>query len=179
MTDEADPAPTVLDAPPPKDENKREELKRRVAEGEKRAEERTFADTAKDAAETATEFVKKHPLATVAGVGVLALAIGAMTRPGRRAARRTGVMAALARDAALAFGMNAIDRASTYGSAAARATSDRFEDVTDTIGSAARSARRDALYRADVTGDTLRSSSRRASRKAGRAFRDLRSRFTD
>ena len=177
MTDEADPAPTVLDAPPPQDETKREELKRRVAQGEKRIEERSLADTAREAAETATEFVKKHPLATVAGVGVVALAIGAMTRPGRRAAHRTGMMAALARDAALTFGMNAIDRAGTFGSAAARATSDRFEDFSDDIGSAARSARREALYRADVTGDSLRNTSRRASRKAGRTMRDLRSRF--
>ena len=78
------------------DEQKRAELRARIEAGNKRLEERTLADQAKDAAGTAVEFAKKHPLATVGGAVVLGLAIGAMTRPGRRAGRKGGRMASVA-----------------------------------------------------------------------------------
>ena len=160
------------------DEEKREKLREKIEASEIRNEERSFADYARDAADQATEFAKKHPLATVAGVIGLGFVIGAMTRRGRRLGRRGGAMAAIAADAALAYGLNAFDRASTSAAAAARGGSDRLQDVGDAIGSAARTFRRDAAYRSDVAGDALRSTSRKASRKASRTIRDLRTRLT-
>ena len=160
------------------DQEKREQLREKIEAAEARNEERSFGDYAKEAAETATEFAKKHPLATVAGVVGLGFLIGAMTKPGRRLGRRGGAMAAFAADAALAYGLNAFDRASTGASAAARTGSDKFQDVTDAIGSAARNFRRDAAYRTDVATDTVKATSRKASRRASRTIRDLRSRLT-
>ena len=78
------------------DEQKREKLRERIEAGEQRNEERTLAEQAKDAADSAMEFTKKHPFAVVGGVLLAGLAIGAMTRPGRRIGRRGGAFAALA-----------------------------------------------------------------------------------
>ena len=75
------------------DEQKREKLRERIEAGEQRNEERTLAEQAKDAADSAVEFTKKHPFAVVGGVLLAGLAIGAMTRPGRRIGRRSGEVA--------------------------------------------------------------------------------------
>ena len=53
------------------DEQKREQLRARIEAGEKRNEERSLADQAKDVADSAIEFAKKHPVATVAGAVVV------------------------------------------------------------------------------------------------------------
>ena len=82
------------------DEQKREKLRERIEAGEQRNEERTLAEQAKDAADSAMEFTKKHPFAVVGGVLLAGLAIGAMTRPGRRIRRRGGAFAELAADTA-------------------------------------------------------------------------------
>ena len=66
------------------DEDKRAALRDKIDAAEQRNAERSVADMAKDAADTVTDFAKRHPLATVAGAIGLGLAIGAMTRPGRR-----------------------------------------------------------------------------------------------
>ena len=70
------------------DEQKREQLRAKIEAGEKRNAERSFADQAKDVADSAVEFTKKHPFVVVGGAIAIGLAIGAMTRPGRRLGRR-------------------------------------------------------------------------------------------
>ncbi len=149
------------------DEEKRQQLRARIEAGERRNEERSLADQARDVADSAIEFAKKHPVATVAGAVVVGLAIGAMTRRGRELGRRGGSLAAYAADAAIAYGLSMIEGAG-----------DRFEDLSDAAGTQARRIKRDAGYRLDSMGDTVRSSSRRASRKSSRAYRDLRARLT-
>ena len=81
------------------DEQKRDQLRARIEAGEKRNEERNLGDQAKEVADSAIEFTKKHPLAVVGGVLVAGIAIGAMTRRGRRLGRRGGAFATLAADA--------------------------------------------------------------------------------
>lgn len=159
------------------DEDKRAELREKIGDAEQRNADRSAADMAKEAADTVTDFAKRHPLATVAGAIGLGLAIGAMTRPGRRLTRRTGVLAAMAADTAMNYGLNVFDRAGTATSAAARSGSDGFQDLGETLSAAARGLRRDAAYRADVASDALRGTKRRAGRKASRTMRDLRSRL--
>lgn len=159
------------------DEQKRAELREKIGAGEQRNAERSVGEMAKEAADTVTDFAKRHPLATVAGAIGIGLAIGAMTRPGRRLTRRTGVLAAMAADTAMNYGLNAFDRAGTATSSASRAGSDGIADLGETLSSALRSLRRDAAYPADVTGDALRGTKRRAGRKASRTMRDLRSRL--
>ncbi|QYJ05987.1 hypothetical protein [Qipengyuania flava] len=159
------------------DEQKREQLRARIEAGEQRNAERTFADQAKEAADSALEFTKKHPLTVVGGVVVVGLAIGAMTRPGRRVGRtvgrRSSVLAALASDAIFAFGARAIDGMMD----GAQAAGDRLEDFGDSAATTARGLRRDAAYKVDVASDALRSSGRRATRKGSRTVRALRQRL--
>lgn len=155
-------------------DEKRAELREKIEAGEKRNEERALADRARDAAESATEFVKAHPFATLGGAIAIGLAIGAMTRPGRRVARRGGVLATLFADAALAYGMQAIDRAGDL----ARDGQDKLEDLGESMAAGARSARRDTAYFADKAADRTGVAARSASRKAGRTVRNLRSRIT-
>ena len=147
------------------DEQKREQLRARIEAGEKRNEGRSFADQAKEAADSAVDFAKKHPIATVAGAVAIGLAIGAMTSRGRQLGRRGGSLAAYAADAALAYGLSMVEGAG-----------DKFEDYSDAAGTQARRLKRDAGYRADALGDVLRSSGRKASRKSSRTVRDLKAR---
>ena len=147
------------------DEQKREQLRARIEAGEKRNEGRSFADQAKEAADSAVDFAKKHPIATVAGAVAVGLAIGAMTSRGRQLGRRGGSLAAYAADAALAYGLSMVEGAG-----------DKFEDYSDAAGTQARRLKRDAGYRADALGDVLRSSGRKASRKSSRTVRDLKAR---
>lgn len=156
------------------DEQKREQLRSRIEAGEQRNAERSLADQARDAADTALEFTRKHPLAVVGGVLVAGLAIGAMTRRGRGIGRRGGVLAGLAADAAFAYGARLIDGILD----GAQYAGDRIEDLGDSASTAARGLRRDAAYKLDVAGDALRSSGRKAGRKGSRAYRALRSRIT-
>ena len=150
------------------DQEKRDQLRARIEAGERRNEERTIMDQAKDVADSAIDFAKKHPVATVAGAVAVGLAIGAMTRRGRDLGRRGGSLASYAADAAIAYGLSMIEGAG-----------DKFEDLSDAAGTQARRVKRDAGYRLDSMGDSLRSSSRKAGRKSSRAYRDLRARLTN
>ena len=149
------------------DQEKRDQLRARIEAGEKRHQERSFAEQAKDVADSAVEFAKKHPVATIVGAITVGLAIGAMTSRGRSLGRRGGAWASYAADAALAYGLSMIEGAG-----------DKFEDFTDSAGTQARRMKRDAGYRLDTMGDSLRASGRRANRKSKRSYRDLRARLT-
>ena len=72
------------------DQEKRDQLRGRIQAGEQRLEERNFADQARDAADTAVAFVKKHPVATVAGAVTIGLAIGAILISESRKVARGG-----------------------------------------------------------------------------------------
>lgn len=161
------------------DAQKRDQLRAKIEAGEKRNDARTFTDQAKNAADSALEFARKHPAAIVGGAIVAGLAIGAMTRPGRRAGRqaaqRGSALAAIASQAALALGSRLLDRV-TEG---AELAGDRFEDFSDSAATKARGLQRDASYKLEGMGDALRTSGRKAGRKGSRAYRDLRNRLTN
>lgn len=156
------------------DEEKREQLRAKIEAAEKRNDQRSIAEQAKEAADTAVEFAKRHPLLTVGGAIAAGLAIGAMTRRGRRLGRRGGAFATLATEAALAYGARMLDRATD----AAEFAGDRFEDMGDSAATAARGLRRDASYRLDRATDALRSTKRKAGRKGSRSIRNLRTLLT-
>ena len=155
-------------------ETKRQALREKIEAGRQRLAERDYAQSAKDAAGAATEFVKKHPFATLGGAIFVGVAIGAMTKGGRRLGKRGGVVAGLLADAAIAYGVKMIDQASD----AASAGQDRLEDLGDDLIDKARSTKRDATHLVGTVSDKARSTARRTSRKAGRAVRDIRSRTT-
>ena len=159
-------------------DEKREELKERIAAGEARHAARAVADGAKEAASNAAEFVKKHPLVAVGGAVVVGVGIGLMTRPGRRiaskAAGRSSVFARIARDAIVAYGIKLIDEATT----AARTGQDKLEDLSDAARDTARTAKREATYLATKAGDNAAAAKRTASRKTRRAVRGFRDRIS-
>lgn len=155
-------------------EEKRDELRERIEAAERRNEERSLADYARDATDTATEFVKDHPLVAVAGVAAIGLAIGAMTRPGRRYAReagaRTSAFATYISELGLAYASGLLDTAGD----AALAGRDKLEDLGDAVGDSSRSLRRAAAHRAGDTSDAARRLKRDLGKKTSRSFRGLR-----
>lgn len=147
-------------------DQKRANLKGKVAAAQKRNEERSFADYARDAAGEATTFVKAHPIATVLG----GLALGAIVAsivpgPGKRlrkkAGARSAVLAGALADLAIKYGSEFLDAAGD----AARDGRSKLGDLGETIGDGSRSLRKEA-------GDAAGS----ATTKVTRAIRDLRSR---
>lgn len=153
-------------------QEKRDELRAKIEAGEQRNEERTIGDYAKSAADSTTQFVKDHPFAAVAGVAVVGLAIGAMTRPGRRAGQRAGALATYATEMGLAYASGLLDQAGDV----ARAGGDKLEDFGDDVAFTARKARRSAAAAAGNSSDNMLSLSRKAARRAGRTYRDAKAR---
>lgn len=155
-------------------DEKREELRQKIEAGEARHAERSLGDYAADLRDGATNFVKDHPVATVAGGVALGILIASFTRPGRRVGRRAGeragdLLATIAELGAL-FGAGLVDKAGD----AARVTGDTLEDFGDTLGDTTRSLRRSAGHRAAATRDKAQILTRSVGKKTSRAIRDLR-----
>lgn len=156
--------------------DQRDLLRARIEAAQHRNAGRDLAEQARDAAATATDFVKAHPLATVASVALLGLAIGAMTKRGRGAARaagsRSGRWIGYAVELGLAYAASAMENAGE----AARKGQDRVEDIGDAVSDRARSLRREATHRAGDAKDTARRVTREIGKQAVRAVRDVKSR---
>ncbi|GAA4037773.1 hypothetical protein [Parerythrobacter jejuensis] len=158
-------------------EEKRDALRARIEEGERRLAERDFVAAAKEAGTVATEFVKAHPVASVAGVAILGIMIGAMTRPGRRLGNRAAGLASYATEAGIAYAMGVIDSAGDIADDVKQAGGDKLEDISDTLDRTARKAKREGSHFATTARDAAHDLGRRAGRKAGRTFRDTKSRI--
>lgn len=156
------------------DQDKRDQLRARIEAAEQRNEQRSLAEQAREAADTAVEFTKKHPFAVIGGALAIGLAIGAATKPGRRLGRKGGVFAGILADAALAYGARMIDNTTN----AAHFAGDRLGGIGDSAATAARGLRRDAAYKLDAAGDALRSTSRKAAREGSRAAKAIKTRLT-
>ena len=165
----------------PEPANAREALKERIEAGRQRLAERDLGTAAKQMADDAAQFTKEHPLMVVAGAIGIGLAIGAMTKPGRKAGtkaiQRTSVVALLAREAALSFGMEALDKITSAAGEAKRTGGDKLEDISDAVSTKARAVKRDTAYKAEAANDAVRTASRKAARKTGRKIRDTRERL--
>ncbi|MFO6447239.1 hypothetical protein ACLBKU_08855 [Erythrobacter sp. NE805] len=77
-----------MSTPSPTDQ--RDALRARIEAAERRNAERTLADQAREAAGAAADYTRAHPLTVIGGAVALGLAIGLLTRPGRRVARQAG-----------------------------------------------------------------------------------------
>jgi hypothetical protein len=153
---------------------KRQELKAKIDAAEQRNVERSVGDMARGAAETATDFVKLHPIATVAGVAVLGLAIGAMTKPGRRAGKAAGdnasKFATYAAELGMAYASGLFDAAGE----AAQSGKDTIEDLSDAINDNAGALKRKAGFKGGKAAAAAKALTREVGKKAGRSVRDLR-----
>ena len=160
------------------DAEKREALRGKIAAGEQRNSQRSFADQAKEAADGALEYVKANPIKAVAGVAVGALLIGALSRPGRRAGRKaaakTSAFASIATEAALAYGLGLIDAAS----GAASKGQDKLSDLGETVGDKARAWQSAAAKEGSELSDYLVKAAKRGGKQAGKSIKDLRSRLS-
>ena len=159
------------------DAEKREALRGKIAAAEERQAQRSFADQAKDAADSALGYVRANPLKAVAAVTIGALVIGALTRPGRRAGakagRKDGALAGVATDAALAYGLSLLDSA---GSAASKGQ-ERLADLGGSVGDKARAWQSAAAKEGSQLSDYLVEAARRSGKRAGKSIDDLRSRL--
>ncbi len=181
--------------------DKRDELRAKIEASERRNAKRTIGDDAAEAASAAGEFIKKNPAVAIGGAVAAGLAIGMMTKPGRRVAgkaakgavsgakkgvesvktasltgakKRSNEVLSLIGDAVIAYGIKAIDSAMD----AAQSGQDAIEDLSDAGTAKARELKRDAGHVVGSASDTTRAISRRATRKAERAVRDIKGRVT-
>lgn len=159
-------------------EQSRDALRQRIEDGEARLAERDLGKAAKEAAEMATEFVRANPVAAVAGVAVIGILIGAMTRPGRQLGNRAAGLATYATEAGIAYALGVIDAATDLAEDAREAGSEKLEDIEDTVGRTTRKAKREGSYLAATARDTVHDLGRKAGRKAGRSYRGARKRIT-
>lgn len=160
------------------DAEKREALRSKINAGERRNAERSFADQAKAAADGALNYVKANPIKAVAGVAVGALLLGALSRPGRRAGRKaaakTSAFAAIATEAALAYGLGLLD---TAGAAASKGQ-DKLADLGETVGDKARAWQTTAAKEGSALSDYLVDAAKRSGKRAGKTIDELRSRLS-
>ncbi len=95
-------------------DNKRLALSEKIEAGRKRLAERDITQQALETAEAAKGFVREHPLAILGGAIGIGLAIGSMTKRGRklgRLANSRGVLTGILIDAAVAYGIKVIEQA--------------------------------------------------------------------
>ncbi len=158
-------------------DKKRRALKGKIAAAEKRNEDRSFGDYAREARDGATSFVKQHPIATVAGGLALGALIAAFLPGGRKVRKKAGaksaVMATALADLALTYGTRFLDGAGK----AVQDGQERLGDFGETIGEGARDFTRGAGTLASEASDSARSLTREAGKSATRTIRELRSRI--
>lgn len=156
------------------DAEKREALRGKIAAAEERQAERGFADQAKEAADNALGYVRANPLKAVAAVAVGALVIGALTRPGRKLGKKTGKLAGVATDAAIAYGLSLLDSAS----GAASKGQDKLAHLGDAAADKARSWQASATREGGELSDYLVGIAKRGGKSAGKSIKDLRNRLS-
>lgn len=158
-------------------EQKREEIKARIAAAQEREEARNSQslavraqETASEAGEAVTDFVKKHPYAAAAGGVALGILIAGMFKGPRRAAAKSSAkaagLAAMGAEIASGFAAQLFDDASALGREGVR----RAEDAVDTAGDKARSAGRRASHTAGDVADAARIARRETGKAIARAL---------
>ena len=175
MTDTTD--TQDITATTPTAEEKREELKARIAAAQEREEaraEQSFTEKAGEKASEATDaftgFVKEHPIAAAAGGVVLGVLIAGMFKGPRRAAAADGAkavgLAAIGAEIASGFASQLMDDASDLG----RAGKHRAVDFSDSVGDRSRALGRRAKHRAGDTADAVSIARRETGKAIARAM---------
>ncbi len=177
--------------------DKRDALRARIEAAERRNAERTLADQAREAASSAAQYTRAHPLAVVGGAVALGLVIGLLTRPGRRFAGQalhsageaisdaassasSGVKTISLRggsrigemigEAAITYLMTAIDELLET----ARAEQDKAVGLGDAAGTQAKRLSANASDAAGSAADSTRALARKTADVAAGVVRDIR-----
>jgi len=155
---------------------KRQQIKDRIAASQARQETQgrplsdRFGESAVEAKDDVTAFVKDHPYLTVgAGIAVGVLIAGLFPST-RRAARKGGTQAAAVGAVGAEVVMSAVQELIGAASDMGRAGAERIDDLGDAIGDTARSARRGAGYTAAATSDHARIAARDTGKSLIRAL---------
>ncbi len=168
-------------------EEKRQEIKERIAAGEARNFERTGNSTGVTVgadgvsrADLATDyddrdegfigFIKEHPLTTIAGGLAVGILIAGLFPSARSAARDTGAKASALGVAGTHALLGAFQQVLDGAERAGQAGSEGLEDIGDTLGDRARSAKREARYWSGRSTDDARIAARDTGKKIGRSF---------
>jgi len=186
----------MTDLPRLSADGQRDGLRARIEAAERRNAARSLSDNAREAADSAVQYTRAHPLTVIGGALALGLAIGLMTRPGRRLARNvvgsasdavsgatssatSGVKGVAARggtalgsmlsEAAMSYVLTLIDDVVET----ARAGQERAEDIGDAAGAQARKLGASAVQVADTAAEGSRSLARKTRKAAGRVVADL------
>jgi len=187
----------MTDQTPLNDNDQRDALRARIEAAERRNAERSLADQARDAASSAAEYTRAHPLTVIGGAVALGLVIGLLTRPGRRvagralhgagetisdaassasasvrgaAARGGSRLAAMLGEAAVAYVMTFIDEMVE----AARTGQERAGEIGDAAGAKARELSAEAGEAAGSAADSTRALARKTREAALGVVRDIR-----
>lgn len=158
-------------------DTKREEIKSRISaaqERERQQNEKSLteraSETASDATEKFTAFVKERPLTAAAGGVVLGILIASMFKGPRQAAARGGAkaagLAAMGAEIASGFAASLFDDAADLGREGAR----RAGDLADTAGDRARAMSRSASHKLGDTADAARIARRETGKAIARAM---------
>ena len=177
--------------------DKRDALRAKIDAAERRNAERTLADQAREAANSAVDYTRANPLTVIGGAVALGLVIGLLTRPGRRVAGRAlhgasdaisgaasnakaSMSGATARqgsrigemvaEAAMAYLMTAIDEMLET----ARTGQDKAAELGDAAGSQAKRITANASEAAGSAADGTRALARKTADVALGVVRDLR-----
>lgn len=177
-------------------DGKRDALRARIEAAERRNAERTLADTARDAATAAVDYTRSHPLTVIGGALAVGLAIGLLTRPGRRLARQvvgsaghavggvtssatSGAKRVAARggtrvgsllgEAAVGYIMTMIDEAIE----AAHTGQERAGDFGEAAGAQARKLKTSAVHAAESAAESSKSLARKTRNTASRMVADI------
>lgn len=178
-------------------DSKRDSLRAKIEAAERRNADRTLADSAREAAKAAADYTRAHPLTVIGGALAVGLAIGLLTRPGRRVARQvvssasgavsgaaasatSGVKGVAARgssriglmlgEAAIAYIMTLVDDALET----ARTGQERAEEFGGAAGAQARKLRASAGDAVDTAAASSRDLARKTRSTAKRVVSDLR-----
>lgn len=158
-------------------DEKREEIKARIAAAQAREEAKAgqslavrAQETASDATEAFTGFVKKHPIAAAAGGVALGILVASMFKGPRRAAVRGGTkavgLASMGAEIASGFASQLMEDAQLLGKEGAR----RAEDAVDAAGDRARSVGRSASHKAGDIADAAHIARRETGKAIARAL---------
>lgn len=175
---------------------RRDALRARIEAAERRNADRTLSDKARDAAGGAMDYTRAHPFTVIGGAVAAGVAIGLLTKPGRKVARSaanraSGALAGagltnsssakslaarggskisnLVGEAAVTYVLTLIDDAMDN----ARAAQERAADFGDSAGNQAKKLGANAADAASSAADSTRALARKASTAAVDAMRDL------
>jgi hypothetical protein len=187
----------MTDLTPTPANDQRDGLRARIEAAERRNADRSLADQARAAADTAIDYTRANPLTVIGGALAFGLVLGLLTRPGRRVAGRafhsasdaisgaassasSGVKGVASRggsrigtlfgEAAVAYAMKVIDEVLD----AAREGKERAEDLGEAAGTQARKLSAEASDAAGTAADSTRALARRTADAALNVVRDIR-----